>query len=346
MTTGFNGRGSGQGGAARGRLARAHHSLWYALVAGTLLIAASVLLVRAAARSTPPDFIAYLTTTARGVPALVAFNPSAYAPGQDAPRLTPLSEIIKDLKALRPAFDGLVLYAYEPQLTEAVVGAAADLGFRAVLLGIWDPRSAVEIEGVAGIARRFADRLALAVVIGNEGINDNRYTLDDVVAAAEHLRHRLPAGAAIPMTTSEPWGDYGWPPLNRFGDFLSPNIHPALDRPALTPEAAAAWARARAKDVARVTGRSVLVKETGWPHAGGARFSPEAQAAFWAAWLAEARLAMVGDAPVWVSYAAAFEAFDAPWKAAAFASGIEGHWGLLGLDRTPYPAFALWSAQR
>lgn len=286
-----------------------------------------------------PTFAGYL---AEPDAALIAFNPSAYDPRQPAARLTPLAEIAKDLAALRPAFDGLVLYAYEPQLTEAVVDRAADLGFRAVLLGIWDPRSPTEIEGVAAIVRCFGDRLALAVAIGNEGINDNRYTIDDLNAAAARLRAKLPEGVAVPVTTSEPWGDYGWPPLAGFGDFLSPNIHPALDRPALGPEAAAAWARARAEAVARTTGRPVLVKETGWPHGGGPGFTPEAQAAFWRAWLAAGRLARAGDPPVWVAYAAAFEAFDAPWKAAQFASGIEGHWGLLSLDRTPYPAFAAW----
>ncbi len=306
------------------------------------LVAATALAI-SADRGPAPGFAAYLATTDA---ALIAFNPSAYDPRQPAARLTPLAEVVKDLAALRPAFDGLVLYAYEPHLTEAVVGAAADLGFRAVLLGVWDPRSSREIEGVAAIVRRFGDRLALAVAIGNEGINDNRYTIDDLNAAAARLRGLLPDGAAVPVTTSEPWGDYGWPPLAQFGDFLSPNIHPALDRPALPPEAAAAWARGRAEAVARTLGRPVLVKETGWPHGGGQGggpvFTPEAQAAFWRAWLAAGRFLRLDGTPVWVSYAAAFEAFDAPWKAAQFASGIEGHWGLLALDRTPYPAFAAW----
>lgn len=301
------------------------------------MLGIAVALVAGKAVSQP--FFAYL---AEPDAALIAFNPSAFDPRQPAPRVPPPAEIIQDLAALRPAFNGLVLYAYEPQLTESVITAAAGAGFRAVLLGVWDPKSSTEIAGIAAILRHWQHRLALAVVLGNEGINDNRYTIEHLHAAAAWLRSLLPQDLSVPVTTSEPWADYGWPPLGQFGDFLAPNIHPALERPDLGPEAAAAWARARAVALARVTGRPVLVKETGWPNGGGPAFTPQAQAAFWRAWLAGGRYLRPHDAPIWVSYAAAFEAFDAPWKAAQYASGLEGHWGLLSPARTPYPALGVW----
>ena len=43
-----------------------------------------------------------------------------------------------------------------------------------------------------------------------------------------------------------------------------------------------------------------------------------------------------------VSAAAAFEAFDAPWKADALHNPIEGRWGLMSIERVPYPAFRVW----
>ena len=44
----------------------------------------------------------------------------------------------------------------------------------------------------------------------------------------------------------------------------------------------------------------------------------------------------------WTFQGAAFEAFDAPWKAEALHNPIEGHWGLFGLDRRPYPPGEAW----
>lgn len=295
--------------------------------------------VHAAKISPSPQFFAYLHAKR---PALIAFNPSAYQPGQAGTQITPLAEIRADLKALRPAFDGLVLYAYDPSITPAVVEAAADENYRTIVLGIWDPRSSVEIDGVARLIRRHGGSIAFAVCIGNEGINDNRYEIEDLRAAADRLRSLLPTDLVAPVTTSEPWSDYGWPALRSFGDFLAPNIHPVIDRPALPAARAARWARERAEAVARETGRPVLVKETGWPNGGAPGFAPDGQAIFWRAWLENGALERLENPAVWVSYAVAFEAFDAPWKALALASDVEGHWGLLDLGRRPYPAFEVW----
>jgi exo-beta-1,3-glucanase (GH17 family) len=88
----------------------------------------------------------------------------------------------------------------------------------------------------------------------------------------------------------------------------------------------------------------VLVKETGIPNGGAPTFSPERQRAFWAAWLAAGRLATIDRPDVFASFAAAFEAFDAPWKAEQLRDPVEGHWGLMNIERRPYPAFAVWAA--
>lgn len=319
-----------------------------------VLLACSLLIAPAAPAGDVPPFLTYLASTA--APAtLIAYNPSGYDPRRPLPADGyPAEEIRADLAALRPGFDGLVLYAYQPGLTPVIVAAAADLGYRAVLLGIWDPKSAVERDGVARLARQYGHRLALAVVIGNEGINDNRYDLADLRAAADDLTHRLAAGDHLPVTTSEPAGDYGWAPLRAFGDFLAPNIHPALDRHDLAPDAAAAWVRRKALAIGRAADRPVLVKETGAPHGGAPSFSVESQRGFWAAYTGPGLIALADSsadssarspAPR-VSFAAAFEAFDAPWKAETLASPLEGQWGLLSVERTPYPAFMVWTGLR
>jgi exo-beta-1,3-glucanase (GH17 family) len=305
-----------------------------------------VLLCAAVATTTGPtradsssSFIAYLRSER---PGLIAFNPSRFDPRLSQPRAHPEGDVRADLAALRPAFDGLVLYAFAADLTPRIVELAAALGYRAVLLGIWDPSSQGEIEGVADVVRRFNSRLALAVCIGNEGINDNRYDIDDLGRARDRLRALFGREQTLLVTTSEPAGDYGWPPLRAFGDFLAPNVHPAIDQETLAPDAAVAWVRERAEAIARVAGKPTLVKETGLPNGGSPAQTPERQRAFWSEWLARGRLTAVDQESAFVSFAAAFEAFDSPWKAAAQQNPMEGRWGLMTADRRPYPAFVAW----
>jgi len=66
----------------------------------------------------------------------------------------------------------------------------------------------------------------------------------------------------------------------------------------------------------RLADKAVLVMETGMPHGGDDQFSPATQRAFWASDVSAGRLARTQDSyRVWISYAAAFEAFDLHWKA-------------------------------
>jgi exo-beta-1,3-glucanase (GH17 family) len=306
-----------------------------------MLLLTGAILSAFSARADLPAFIGYLQNDR---PALVAFNPSRYDPRTPLAGAYPAGELRADLAALRPVFDGLVLYGFDEALTPGIVEQASALGYRAVLLGIWNPKSDAEVAGIADLIRRYCDRLALAVCIGNEGINDNRYTIEDLEHARDRLRALAGTGEAFPVTTSEPAGDYGWPPLRGFGDLLAPNIHPAIDREALSPKAAIAWVRGRAQAIARVSGKPVLVKESGVPNGGGAPHSPERQRAFWAEWLAQGRLMPSNGARAFVSFAAAFEAFDAPWKAVQLANPIEGRWGLMSVERQAYPAFRAWAA--
>ena len=274
--------------------------------------------------------------------AMIAFNPSTYDPRRpDAAARISDADLAADLAALRPAFDGLVLYVTTPDLTPRIVEAAAR-GFRAVLFGVWDPKSAAEIAAATDLIARYCRQLACALVIGNEGLNDDRYTLEDVARAAERVRAALPGDLAIPISTSEPSADYGWRPLRAFGDFLAPNIHPAIDQAARAPEEAAAWTRARARAIATVARKPVIVKETGLPNGGAPGFTAERQEAFWRSYLAPGRLATAPNAGTWIFQGIAFEAFDAPWKAEALHNPIEGHWSLFAPDRSAYPAVAAW----
>jgi exo-beta-1,3-glucanase (GH17 family) len=287
-------------------------------------------------------FFAYLT--GKPAPTMIAYTPSELDPRQEAnQRKLATSSLRADLEALRSSFDGLVLYGYHEACTPRILAVAKDLKYRAVLLGIWDPKSAAEADGVAALVGQYERDFALAVLVGNEGITFKRYEPEDVTIAAGRLRHRLPK--SIPLATSEPLAAYqaGFP--REFGDFLAPNIHPVFDQPQLKPREAAAWAREQAASLARKAKKPVLLKETGFPHDGKDAYSPTAQQAFWTAYLEPGVVARPADSPQnWIFYGVAFEAFDLPWKAAESKLAIEKSWGLLSAKREPYPALAVWRA--
>jgi exo-beta-1,3-glucanase (GH17 family) len=283
---------------------------------------------------------AYLT--GESAASLVAYTPSELDPRQEInQKRLATSSIRADLEALRPAFDGLVLYGYNEACTPRIVAVARQLKFRAVVLAVWDPRSAAELDGVAELARLYDKELVLGVLVGNEGITFSRYELEDLTIAADRLRRKLPS--TVPLSTCEPLPAYSRTPLLDFGDFLAPNIHPVGDRPQLGPGDAARWVRVEAARLAGVAGKPVLVKETGLPHAGKEIFTPEAQAAFWSSYLEPGRLNRGEDRwRSWVFHGVAFEAFDLPWKSEESGLIIEKSWGLLSPARRPYPAFQVW----
>jgi exo-beta-1,3-glucanase (GH17 family) len=287
------------------------------------------------------SFFEYLSVC-KPEPALIAFNPSNFDPKRPIDVSdTALSGLRDDLRALAPNFNGLVLYETLPKLTKAILSTALEQGYRAVLLGVWNPKQDEEIKQVAELITQFHNQMALAVVIGNEGLIGNRYTIKDMQSAAKKLRALLPKGVIVPFTTSEPVSEYGLAAVREFGEFLAPNIHPAVDKNSVDPAAAAAWVKKRAHALGTVGKKPVLVKETGVPNGGTSGYTPEIQRAFWQEYLQGGRFIQSGGEP-WISYAAAFEAFDMPWKAQKSGLPIEGHWGLLDDKRQHYPAFDAW----
>jgi exo-beta-1,3-glucanase (GH17 family) len=280
-------------------------------------------------------------------PALVAFNPSTFDPRKKVLDIEAFKASVRtDLEVLRRAFDGLVLYGFDQDTTAVVVKEACKLHFRGILLAIWDVTSEAELRGVSTLAKEYSGEIAIAICIGNEGVNFNRYKPEDLIVALNRVTELLgDRRAEIPVTTSEPFVQYGQKLLLDFGDFLAPNIHPVFDQKGIGPKEAAAYARSRALSLAEVAGKPVLVKETGLPHGGDPekQFTPEKQKQFWTEYLREGRLRKLpAQKGVWVSFAAAFEAFDMPWKVEQSKIAIEGSWGLLASNRQPYPAFSVW----
>jgi exo-beta-1,3-glucanase (GH17 family) len=288
----------------------------------------------------------FAALTAGDAPTLVTYTPSQLDPRQEVnQRRLATSSIRSDLEALRPAFDGLVLYGYHEACTPRILAVAKDLKFRVILLAIWDPKSAAEVDGVSELAQLYEQDFALGILVGNEGITFKRYEAEDLTIAAARLRRKIPA--SVPLATSEPLVGYQHDFVVQFGDFLAPNIHPVFDNPDAGPVDAAKWVREKASELARRAGKPVMVKETGFPHGGKEKYTAASQNEFWQSYLRPGVLSRPSaDAPAWIFHGVAFEAFDLPWKSEESNLGIERHWGLLSAQRAAYPAHVTWKAMR
>jgi exo-beta-1,3-glucanase (GH17 family) len=275
---------------------------------------------------------------------MICYTPSELDPRVEANQGRLLTSSIRaDLTALRPAFDGLVLYGYHEQCTPRVLAVAKELGYRGVLLAIWNIKSTAEIDGVAALARQYDGQFNMGVLVGNEGITFKRYELEDLAIAEKRIRPLLPKN--VPISTSEPLHGYANEAILKFGEFCCPNIHPVFDRKELTADKAAGWTREEAVKIAKKANKPVLVKETGFPHAGNAMYTATSQSEFWHHYTQAGTVAVVDDkptAPIWVSHGIGFEAFDLPWKSQESKLEIEKSWGLMGPDRKPHAAFRVW----
>ncbi|MFH1921222.1 MAG: exo-beta-1,3-glucanase [Planctomycetota bacterium] len=285
-------------------------------------------------------FFAYLTGSP--TPRLVSYSPSELDPRFPGNHdFLTTGSIRTDLKVLRPVFDGLVLYGCNKSSTPRILAVAKELKYRAVLIGIWQPKSDSEIDGVAALVGRYHADLALGVIVGNEGITFHRYGPEDLTTAAVRLRGKIPK--TIPLTTSEPLVGYRSEAVRQFGDFLAANIHPVFDAPHLDAAEAAAWARRQAENLARQANKPLLLKETGFPHGGKEGFTLETQKTFWESYLKPGIVARLDDSPdVWIFHGVAFEAFDLAWKTEASNLAIEEYWGLLSKGRESYGALSTW----
>jgi exo-beta-1,3-glucanase (GH17 family) len=244
------------------------------------------------------------------------------------------SGIAADLTVLRPRFDGLITYSVGNG-ADRVVDVAARLGFRAVILGIWNIDDEQELSlAQAAITRH--PRLVVGLSLGNERVLAGVTDMALLAQRLQRLRARLPG---LPLTSTEPfhlWLQPAAVPVLRNADFLLANVHPAFQP----------WFREAddfnaAKFVVNVTAQlsaafcgPVLVKETGVPTAPAAMgFTPQRQAGVYKS-LKNQFIPDEHRAFAW------FSAFDAPWRVndshpTAGPQPQEGSWGLYTEDRKP-----------
>ncbi|HWZ62513.1 MAG TPA: hypothetical protein VNX02_05780 [Steroidobacteraceae bacterium] len=244
-----------------------------------------------------------------------------------------------DLKALRPDFDGLITYD-AVHGAQAIPAIAAQLKFRALIIGVWDPTDRAQLEAALEAAARYPE-LVIGLSLGNESVFGQRASFAPLAATIAAVR---PRSARLALSTTEPFHMFEKPEaaaLLGTMDFLLVNVHPVFQ-----PWFRGATDATRTRFVTNVVGDlaqhfcgPILVKETGVPTGpASAGFSPESQASFYA----ELRRQFPASASRAFAY---FSAFDAPWRAhdagalpGAVTGPEEGLWGLYDSERRPKPA--------
>ena len=243
----------------------------------------------------------------------VAFSPTHYSP--KPPLITPTLESLRaDLRTLRAAgFTGLVTYGSDGITGRELPHLATEAGFSGLIAGVWTvPPSEEELLAIRNAALY---TITVGYAIGNEGLF-SRYSVITLTEALSQVR----ALTGLPVATTQPVGDYGYPPFLALGDWVFPNAHPYFSN-VKEPAAAVAWTTKVYSDVARLTnGRPLLFKEVGLPSAGDPAISEPQQAQYYAA---------LQQSPAHFVY---FESFDQLWKKSL---PVEPHWGLFNSDRSP-----------
>lgn len=266
----------------------------------------------------------------------VAYTPRGFDP--DAGADVAPGALRADLAMLATRFDGLVTYSSARGL-DAVPRLARQAGFRAVVLGVWNPGDERELARALAAARA-EPGVVFALALGNEGLFFERYDATTLAGAFARARSELPWAA---ITTTEPFSSYLEPARAAAlpkQDLLLPTVHP-LDQPwfaTAPPETRVDFVRNVVGELEAKYGLPVLVKETGVPSGPAERgFSEATQAEFWRA--------LAARLPPSPTHAFAyFEAFDALWKIASVAAqtgdvrATEAHWGLFRADGSPKPA--------
>jgi exo-beta-1,3-glucanase (GH17 family) len=241
-----------------------------------------------------------------------------------------------DLQVLRPRFDSLITYRSNNG-AEAIPGIAASLGYRAVIIGIWNPFDAAELSAALTTARN-NPRVVVGVSLGNEMLFFHRHGAAELVALLDTVHRQAPQ---LALSTTEPFQMFEAPeaaPILQRLDFLLANVHPVFQPWFRTaPEGnAVQFVVNVVSNLGRDYCGPILVKETGIPTAPQEKGFTEARQALFYADL-QRRFAASGQRAF-----AYFSSFDAPWRVndAGPAPGQrpaeeEAHWGLFDEKRRP-----------
>ncbi len=251
-------------------------------------------------------------------------------------QLTTASEqsIRDDLQVLEPYFDSLITYSAVSG-AERVPDIAREMGFRTVVIGVWDITNAAECANAIRAAERNPDLVA-GLSFGNETVLSQRGTWGDLAYRIRGFRDRT----KLPLSTTEAFAEYLDQSDARAAlstiDFVLVNIHPIFESwfRSAKPNNWADFVVRVSDRLAKIFSGPILVKETGVPSGPSkSDFDENMQHDFWRALEAQ----MPKSEMRAFSY---FSAFDAPWRAydanpKPGAHPEEAYWGFFTRGRAP-----------
>jgi exo-beta-1,3-glucanase (GH17 family) len=267
----------------------------------------------------------------------VAYQPTSLRVVNGQVTSADAASIRTDLTVLRGKFDSLVTYD-AVHGAEGIPAIAAELKFRALIIGVWNPSEPAELDAAVAAARQYP-RLILGISLGNELLFGHRTDAAALAALAAQLHARAPQ---LLVSVSEPFHVYresGNAALLGQLDFLLPNAHPVFQPwfHGASEATSAQFVVNVASELSKGFCGPILVKETGVPTApAAAGFSEAGQADFFR----ELRQRFPATRARAFAY---FSAFDAPWREQDVtpvgpARAEEAHWGLFDGARHPKPA--------
>ena len=153
-------------------------------------------------------------------------------------------------------FSGIVTYGATDVLGSAIPVIASELGFKNLIVGIWNPLNDSEIKQAEQAAKKFPD-LIKGFVVGNEGLEENRYSYEQLNEKMESLKKKTHK----PVTTSEDSKFYDRnSQLLNLGDWLFPNTHPYWAGH-IAPRDAVQWTKTKYEQLSR-SGKRVSLEES------------------------------------------------------------------------------------
>ena len=266
----------------------------------------------------------------------VAYQPTSLQVVNGQLTQADVASMERDLRVLRPWFDGLITYG-SANGADRVAEVAARLKYRALIMGVWDVRDGHEINAALAAARLYP-QLVVGISLGNERLYAKEIDAQSLTQAMLKLHKSAPQ---LAITTTEPFHIFLEPaaaPVIAASDFMLVNVHPVFEKWFRTaPDTnAAAFVTRIVERLHTVACGPVLVKETGVPTAPASLgYTPARQASFYH----QLQLVFPGKAKQAFAY---FSAFDAPWRVndVSPVPGVhpeEAHWGLFDDQRQPKP---------
>lgn len=246
-----------------------------------------------------------------------------YAPTHFNPRnmiYPSVENMTEDLYVLIQAgFNGIITFGAEQTLWQ-IPDLAKSIGFKGVIMGIWQPDSPEELKNAIR-AKNNVD----AFCVGHMGLNIN-YSYHTLKKAIIQIKERTNK----PVSTTESIDLYNRKsPLIQLSDWIFPDARLYWQQMETEQvEVHFNFLVKKYEQLISLSEKPVLIKTVGFPTKGSHVATEQNQAQFFDLLLANAKH------PFERLRFAYFEAFDQPWKTW---HEVEGNWGIFRDDRSPKP---------